>query len=229
MTDSLAYCRDVEAYLCKKNGGHLIRIDGPAFELVKAWAAQGMPLKIVFRGIDRACDRQAAKPGRRRPLRIEFCEADVLAAFDEWRRAVGTSQPADDGAAPSRKEPLATHIERTVTRLLAVRTQHADHELAGTIASTIDALDELAASARQARGESRAAIVTRLAELDAALLGMARERVPRETADALRREAEAEIAPFTARMPPEARARTSSLAYDRLLREALGLPVLSYE
>ena len=32
------YCRQVEAYLCRKNDGHLVRIVGPAFEQVCGWA-----------------------------------------------------------------------------------------------------------------------------------------------------------------------------------------------
>ena len=48
MDESIDYCRQVEAYLCKKNGGHLVRIVGPAFEQVRDWAAQGVPLKVAF-------------------------------------------------------------------------------------------------------------------------------------------------------------------------------------
>ena len=44
--DVHAYCREVEAYLCRRNDGHLIRVVGPAFELVKGWAAQGIPLPL---------------------------------------------------------------------------------------------------------------------------------------------------------------------------------------
>src|SRR5687768_10425243 len=91
MDEPVDYCREVEAYLCQKNGGHLVRIVGPAFETVRQWADQGVPLKVAFRGIDRCCDRAAARGGRRRPLRIEFCEADVLDAFDDWRRAIGVT------------------------------------------------------------------------------------------------------------------------------------------
>src|SRR3989337_429929 len=83
------YCREVEAYLCRKNDGHLIRIVGPAFEQVCGWAARGIPVKIVFRGIDRYFERYYAKGPRRRPVRVEFCEADVLDVFDDWKRAVG--------------------------------------------------------------------------------------------------------------------------------------------
>ena len=83
------YCRQVERYLCRRNGGHLVRIVGPAFDTVTGWAGQGIPLRVALRGIDRCIDREDAKGPRRRPVRVEFCEADVLDAFDEWRRAVG--------------------------------------------------------------------------------------------------------------------------------------------
>jgi len=227
MDASIEYCREVESYLCRKNGGHLIRIVGPAFEQVKGWAEQGIPLKIVFRGIDTTCDRHQAKPGRRRPLRIEFCEADVLKAFDDWRRTVGTVEPTD--APASRREPLASHIERAVQRLLAVRTSGRDDVLARGIASTVASLDELVTNARQARGDARAAIIARLAELDGALMSIARDRVDALAADALRKEAEAELAPFLARMTTETRQEAVARAFDRLLRESLTLPTLTYE
>jgi hypothetical protein len=227
MDASIEYCREVESYLCRKNGGHLIRIVGPAFEQVKGWAEQGIPLKIVFRGIDTTCDRHQAKPGRRRPLRIEFCEAEVLKAFDDWRRTLGTAEPTD--APASRKEPLASHIERAVQRLLAVRTRGRDDALAHGIASTVASLDELVTNARQARGDARAAIIARLAELDGALMSIARDRVDPVAADALRKEAEAELSPFLARMTAETRQEAVARAFDRLLRESLSLPTLTYD
>jgi len=83
------YCRAIEDYLCRRNGGHLVRIVGPSFEHVRGWAARGIPLKIAFEGIDRHVDRARARGPQRRPARAEFCEADVLDVFDEWRRALG--------------------------------------------------------------------------------------------------------------------------------------------
>ena len=89
-----AYCRDIEAHLCRRNAGHLVRISGPAFDLVRGWAQRGIPLKVAQQGIDRYIDRSNARGPRRRPARIEFCEADVLDAFDAWRRAVGIHRAA---------------------------------------------------------------------------------------------------------------------------------------
>ena len=91
------YCREIEAYLCRKNDGHLIRIVGPSFERVCGWAAQGIPFKIACQGIDRYFVRYYAKGPRRRPVQIDFCEHDVLDAFDAWRRAVGVGLPGAGG------------------------------------------------------------------------------------------------------------------------------------
>src|SRR4029079_19188479 len=79
------YCREIETYLTRKNDGHLIRVVGPSFEVVSGWAEQGGPLKIVFAGVDRYFERYYRKGPRRRPVKIDFCDADVLDVFDEWR------------------------------------------------------------------------------------------------------------------------------------------------
>jgi len=93
------YCREIEAYLCRKNDGHLIRVVGPSFDIVSRWAAQGVPLKVAYEGIDRYFARYYRKGPRRRPVKIDFCEADVLDVFDEWRRAVGVISPATPASA----------------------------------------------------------------------------------------------------------------------------------
>jgi hypothetical protein len=229
MDDISTYCREIETYLCKKNEGHLIRVVGPAFEMVRGWNEQGVPLKIAFRGIDRTCERHAAKQLRRRPLRIEFCEADVLAAFDDWRRAIGTGADRVSEPPPAPKTSLAAHIERSVARLVAVRLNGQSEALASAIASIVSSLDQLIASARSARGDARAEIIARLSALDRTLVDAARKSVDPEAVDTLRREVDADLAPFAARMTDDARARASELAYERLLRDSFKLPVLSYE
>jgi len=246
MDEPVDYCRQVEAYLCKKNGGHLVRIVGPAFQKVCEWAEQGVPLKIAFRGIDRCCERAAARGGRRRPMRIEFCEADVLETFDDWRRAIGlgaqrvaepaaptfepgSGAPSDEEARTRRKGSLAAHIERSLARLLAAKgltSAALDDQLIARITRDLDALGD---AARTARGEARARIIAQLAELDAALLAAGHARIDARTSAALKAEADAELAAFAARMPPGSLARARQLAYERMVRETLNLPVLSYE
>jgi hypothetical protein len=225
------YCREVEAYLCRKNEGHLIRIVGPAFEQVCGWAAQGVPLKVAFRGIDQYCERYYAKGPRRRPVRVEFCEADILDLFDNWRRAVGVvaTEGATEERAP-RKPALAAHIERAVARLTSLRAGERHRaSFDERIESLVRELDGLANDARKIRRDARADLVDRLRVLDDELMAAAAEEMSGEQTAALRVEADAELRPFAQRMPEDALERARSAAFTRLLREALGLPVLTYE
>ena len=90
-------------------------------------------------------------------------------------------------------------------------------------------LDALAASAKNARGDGRTKTIEQLAAIDAEVIAAARTRVDSSVAETLRREADAELAAFTSRMSPDARDRARQLAFERLLRESLNLPVLTYE
>jgi hypothetical protein len=228
MSDSAEYCREIEAYLCRKNEGHLIRIVGPVFEQVAGWAAQGVPLPVVFRGIDEYCARYYAKGPRRRPVRVEFCEGDILELFDAWRRAVGVP-PVEGGEAVERKaDSLPSHIDRAIARLTALRAGKPAGSLADRIDDTVRELDRLKSSAKHARGEARTAIVDRLAALDAALLDVAQQQLDEAARAALQSEAASEIAPFAARMSDAARAGAVEAAFARLSREAAGLPALSF-
>ena len=233
--DPEQFCRDLEAYLCRKNDGHLIRLVGPAFDLVRGWAEQGIPFKVACRGVDRYFDRYYAKGPRRRPVRIEFCEADVLDAFDEWRRAVGVHAAASagtldaDGDAARRQSSLPSHLERLVARLTMLR--------AGGQRSTAftDACDRIVAEidaartgAKALRGDARQTLVDRLGALDAMLLQVGRTELSSSDTEAVQTDAESELAPFRSRMEPAAYALALTAAADRLVRERLGLPDLRF-
>jgi hypothetical protein len=227
-----AYCREVERHLCRANAGHLIRIVGPAFELVRGWAIQGVPLTIVLRGIDRYTERYEAKGPRRRPVRIEFCEADVTDLFDNWRRAVGISRAdlAAGDAAPARassrrREGLVSHLDRLLSW---IDRRGAEPGLPAPLRQFLldarEELDSMRASANGLRGETRQARLARLQQLDAELLDCAHAGLGSDERAALRRDAAAELEPFRARMSVEAHARAVGAAADRLLRHRLRLP-----
>ncbi len=236
------YCRRVESHLTKVNGGHLVRIVGPGFELVRRWAEAGVPLNIVLRGVERKAERH--RHGRStRPLRIEFCEEDVRQIYEEWRRAIGLpagsraaqgDSGGDDDGAKRRQPSLSKHFERVLGRLdrAAERLDWPD-EFRDGLESCRERVAGLRESsrgspgARPARGAAREGVARQLAELDVELVALARRFAPADLQDAIRREAEADLAAFRGRLNGEAWQRSVDLTAERLLRDRLGLPALA--
>jgi hypothetical protein len=233
--DVESYCREIEAYLCRKNDGHLIRIVGPAFEQVIGWARQGIPLRVAEAGVDRYFERYYRKGPRRRPVRIEFCEADVLDAFDHWRRAVGVATVAPDveggpdveepaGGRPARRS-LGAHLESLVARLTVLRGGDKAGPLIGpALDQAARAIDEIRPAAAKARGEARENVFSRLREIDQGLLAAATTALTAEEFATIEREALGDIEAFRSRMPPDAFDRARMAARDRLVRHHFALP-----
>ena len=158
------YCRRVEDHLTRANEGHLVRIAGPAFELVRGWAETGVPLSAVFRGIDMKAERHREGKSRR-PLRIEFCEGDVLTVYDQWRRAVGVTRHAEvaevteetERSERSERRPsLSKHLDRAIERLgRAMGRQDWPAGLRDACENVLADLAELKRSSARARGDAR--------------------------------------------------------------------------
>jgi hypothetical protein len=119
----------------------------------------------VARGVDRYFERYYAKGPRRRPVRIEFCEADVLDVFDEWRRAVGVSRAGEAGGDEGgegrtrRRDSLPAHLERVVARLTALRSGE-DRSLDEALEAVVREIDA-ARRRKSLRGGARDAFLDR--------------------------------------------------------------------
>lgn len=230
------YCREIEAYLCRKNDGHLIRIVGPSFERVRGWAAQGIPLRIACQGIDTYFVRYYAKGVRRRPVLVDFCENDVLDAFDAWRRSVGVRLPDAEASeqevqAKRRKRSLPEHLDRVCERVTARRAGMTPPR--PEFDAVLEAIAREAAAFRDLpgplRGETRQRITARLVELDRMMLDAARAQADPAAVQAMRAEAIDQLLPFRDRMPAHTYQRAIDSAVDRLLREREELPAVSFE
>ena len=230
--DAGQYCREVEAHLCRKNDGHLIRIVGPAFEMVAGWAEQGIPLRVAFEGIDRFVARYYRKGPRRRPVHISFCEADVLDVFEAWRRAVGVpageAAGSDNAARGPRRTGLGPHLERAIAALTALRGGAAPG-LDAALAGAVRALDRLRAPGAAPRGDARARVLEELRRIDDRLMNDVRSALAPDERSALERDADVSLAPFRQRMSEAEWVRARSAAFDRSIRVLFRLPTLSIE
>jgi hypothetical protein len=238
------YCRQVEAHLARVNAGEIIRITGAGFELVRGWALEGMPLSVVCHGIALKAERHRA--GRAtRPLRIEFCTADVRDVYARWRRAVGlpaamaarradadagTGEAAADtgSAAEERRRPsMARHLQRAIDRLSAAvsRTDLAP-PMRDALEGALEELARLAETARGARGPARDALAASLALLDRRMLAGVRAATEPAELERIAAEAARDLVVYRGRVSPDVWQRSIDLGVNRQLRDELGLPVL---
>jgi hypothetical protein len=204
---------------------------------------------VTCRGIDRYFERYYRKGPRRRPIRIEFCEADILDCFDEWRRALGLTAegshaidasgadadasaagdaPGDSGA--RRGPSLPAHLERVLTRLSSLRAAGSLSASWEPLLDRVSAeLDQARASSRGLRGQAREQLVARLASLDSELLRTARSELDDAAREGMRTDAEIDLATFRSAMSADTFARTVDAAVDRAVRERFRLPTLTFD
>lgn len=228
------FCRRVEEHLARVNEGQIIRVVGPAFELVRGWAIEGVPLSVVTHGIDLKAERHRA--GRStRPLRLEFCEADVRQVFTRWRRAVGlagTGSHPEAGAEsqPEKRPSLSRQIDRALDKLsrAAGRLDLPD-AFREAVGQAISELSGIRDRARTARGEARTGLTAGLPSIDAALIHAGRGAIGADVLARLRGDAEADLSPYRARLGGDMWHRSVDRALDQLVRDQLGLPTLSFD
>jgi hypothetical protein len=237
------YCREVEAHLTRVNGGHLVRVAGPGFELVRGWQAQGIPLSVVTRAIDQKAERHQRGAGARgRPQRIEFCADDVQELFENWKRAVGVHGaseeesrvgPSDlelgrnEAESPTRKPSLSKHLERVTDRLSRLLGRN---DLPEPFLERVNYVIGVVAAARERakglRGPARDEVAESLRPLDRVLAGAARAALTADESRALETQAAAELIAYRDRLDPAAWQQALAATSDRLLRERFALPVV---
>lgn len=245
MSDVADYCRQVEAHLTRINGGHLVRVVGPGFALVKQWADEGVPLSVVFKGIEQKADRHKAGASMR-PLRIEFCESDVREVFEAWRRATGISiatppdgdldggrsfssgnaGPVSGGDEPRRRSPSKS-IDKAIERLgrVAGRLELSD-EFRDAVSQAIERLATVREGLAHSRGPARDPWLAQVEPIDRDLMTQARRVVDAQVLRGLTEQAEREMATYRDRLAPEAWQRAVTVTVERGVRAHLGLPTL---
>jgi hypothetical protein len=215
------------------NGGHLVRIVGPGFDIVRQWGEDGIPLNVVFRGIDSARGASSRRTREAARCGLEFCEADVREVFDGWRRAVGLKAAGAAGAevtdadAEPRRRSLSRHLDRAIDRLGVIGGRldlpEVFRDAASRLLKDVIAVRE---ASKKARGTAREELIARLRVLDIDLVAAARGSASPDEIAALHREAEQDLAPYRDRLAGDAWQRSVDVIVGRLLRDRFGLPTL---
>lgn len=207
-----SYYQAVEEYFVSRRGDPLF-LSNADWLLIRRWRSEGVPLRVVLRGVGDALDGHAHSWSRTRKVgSLAYCRAEVERAAERWRRALSLGEEPGTGLAEAL---LGFAAGLDASRGLGPRAAAGARALAGRLrewaAATPDLRElEPALSAAERR------LVEALTEEDGP-----------EAAAADESAVDGELAPYSGRMPEKvlAQVRRESLARRVLARH--GLPRLT--
>ncbi len=95
----IAYFREIERAFVERRGDPLFISNADWVFLAKLWK-KGIPKRVVLRGMTDAFDAHAHSFARKQKIRsLRFCETEITAAVDRYRRALRAEGPSGRGIA----------------------------------------------------------------------------------------------------------------------------------
>jgi hypothetical protein len=205
------YFQAIEEFFVSRRGDPLF-LSNADWLLIRHWREQGLPLRVVQRGISDAMDSHDLSWSRHKKVgSLRYCAAEVETAADRWRRALagGQDEAALSGA-------LATVVA-------ALRTSATLGPQARRAADAI--ADEL--TARVESNGAPEALEAWLREAEARLLAGIDEDAPEAVRRALVDEVERDLLPYGDRLPAKVLAQVRAESHARRRLEQHGIPRLS--
>jgi hypothetical protein len=205
------YFQAIEEFFVSRRGDPLF-LSNADWVLIRHWREQGLPLRVVQRGIGDAMDSHEHSWSRHRKVgSLRYCAAEVETAAERWRRALagGHDAPALSGALAG----IARSLRASTTLGLHARSvaDEIAHELV-------------------ARVESNAApeaLEVWLREAEARLLAAIDEDAPPAARRAMADEVERDLAPYGGRLPGKVLEQVRAESHARRRLEQHGIPRLS--
>lgn len=200
----IAYFREIERAFVERRGDPLFISNADWVFLAKLWK-KGVPKRVVLRGMTDAFDAHAHSFARKQKIRsLKFCEAEITAAVDRYRRALQAEGPSRRG--------LSGAIAKLEESLGAIE---APVEMARAIAGARRGLLEIVA----ALDKDKAYEVDRpLARIEDGLVETASAVLGPETVNDLEKTSRAATEAYKSRMPAR--------VYETLIGESVRRKIL---
>jgi hypothetical protein len=206
------YFQAVEEAFVARRGEPLVLSNADWF-LAWKWRRQGIPLRVVLRGIDDALDAHEHSWSRdRKVASLAYCAGEVEAATDRWHRAVGAGRE-EPTSAPELLEGMAVALAGA--NPLGPQSAELLPELAGRLRH------------RARRAERGASLDRWLGTQEEQLVAALLSDMGPEGAAALRASVEEGLDRYRRRLPQRVLDQVVREGLARRALEAAGLPRLS--
>jgi len=221
----LNYYTQIEEYFWQKRGAHIL-VSTLDWAVIETWQREGIPLAVVFKGIDRAFERYDAKR-RGRPIKsLLYCVDAVADAAEEAKEAAAGGAAAGERTAPflAGEVPAFLRANAAALREAAGRVAPAASASLNEIAAALEALAEQPAAQNSQNLED---LERHLTVFEEKLLAALTQAASADDLVALRREVERGLAPYRRKMKAEQLAMIEKQFLQKKLFDRFGLPRLS--
>ncbi len=206
----IAYFRDIERAFVERRGDPLFISNADWVFLASLWKKR-VPLRVVLRGLTDAFDAHAHSFARRQKIRsLKFCEDQITAAVDRYRRALQA-----EGPGPRRR---GAAIEMLAERVGALS---APPEIAEAVAAARLGLLAVVESAGQDKTFNADQA---LAEIEDRLVGNVSSALGPEALAAMDKAARDLTAAYRSRMPAKVYETLIGESVRRKILQRFGLP-----
>ncbi|HEX5759428.1 MAG TPA: hypothetical protein VF121_09560 [Thermoanaerobaculia bacterium] len=208
-----AYFQAIEETFVRLRGAPLL-LSPADWQVARRWHRQGVPLLLVQRVLEEVFERRRERAPKGRINSLRYCRQAVEAAWSEVQQLTAPGRRTE--VEPLDVAPRLAALAAALPAALAGREE---------LATRVRRLGESAGGGPPA-GDSEA-VEAALAALDRELLERAGEALSEEARGALEEAVETTLAALAARLPAEDLAAARERLRRQLLRQRLGLPVLS--
>ncbi|MBI2822403.1 MAG: hypothetical protein HYX74_09275 [Acidobacteria bacterium] len=217
------YFTEIEEYFVRQRGKHML-VSPLDWSLLESWKQVGIPLHVVFRGIERALHKHQARGTLNRVNSIFYCQPSVMECFEEYQQStVGQADPTD--AAPGEDAGnVARALRQLRQHLDRVGSSLPEREVADRVGRMMDGL---LAEVGGAKPPAMAAVEETLQVCDSILLESARRHLEPVKLDSFQQEARQGLKVYKKKVAPEMYRRIEENFINRKIRQEYDLPEFS--
>lgn len=226
--DASSYFEQIERYFVAKRGSALI-LSPKDWPVVASWEERGVPVEVIFEGIDRAFarfqDKHAA--GQHQTVcTLSSCQYDVEDVWKSWREEHPEARkPAEEHSCDAERRKVSMKLQHTITRLQSCCADAHYVCIHDALAAAAEQLRALATQIEAAADdEELAALAASIHDVEIALTTHLDYAISDELRRALQAKAEARLASHKHQMNDAIYQETLRLAFLQELHNAYPLP-----